>query len=124
MRQFTCKIRLNGSLYNEVTKVNVTVPEIIVLRAIHGADSVSEIKEVDPIQRDEDERARIDRLYGLAIGRRKESIPNGLAGLLGFPGSPLPDAAPGVPPPEARKRKGKADLPPPPETGDEALLEA
>lgn len=109
MRLFSCKVRLGGSLYNEVVKSEVTIPEIIVLRAIHGADAVADIKETGEAKRtDSDERDRLAVEYGKAIKKRAEQLPGGLGGLIGFSG-PVPDAAPGVPLPEEKKtRKPKA----------------
>lgn len=110
MRQFSGKVRLGGSLHNEVPKDDLTVPQIIVLRAIHGSDGVADIKEVAPVKRtDDEERNRLAGLYGAAISGRAEIV-GGLGALIGFSG-PLPDKAAGVPlPSEAKKAKtGKAE---------------
>lgn len=40
-----CKVRLNGDVNNAVFKQDVTPAEVLVLRAIHGAGSVLEIKQ-------------------------------------------------------------------------------
>jgi hypothetical protein len=46
MRLFSCKVRLAGSLNNEVAKIGVTAPEISVLRVIHSPPS--ETGSIDP----------------------------------------------------------------------------
>lgn len=102
MRQFSAKIRLNGSLFNEVPKSDLTIPQIIVLRVIHGNDSVLEIEEVAPVTRSaSEERDRLQALYGEAIANR--GVVGGIGALIGFAGE-VPDAAPGVPLPEAAKQ--------------------
>jgi len=40
---YDCKVRLQGSVLNEVPKSGVTAPEIELLRALHGADAVVSI---------------------------------------------------------------------------------
>lgn len=105
MRQFSASVRLSGSLYNEVFKSPITVPEIICLRAIHGAEAVHGIKEVEPVDRtDAEERDRIAHLYGKAIAKRQEIV-GGLGAIIGFAG-PLADAAPGIPVASEVKRSG------------------
>lgn len=104
MRTFSAKVRLSGSLYNEVPKTELTVPEIIVLRALHGADSVVDIRDNGaPISRTaEEERNRLELLYGKSI-RRREEISGGMGALIGFAG-PLPDAGANIPLPESAKK--------------------
>jgi hypothetical protein len=109
MRQFACKVRLSGSLYNEVPKSDVTVPEIIILRVIHGGEAVAEIVEVEGVKRsDAEERDRLAHIYGGAIKNRAEII-GGLPALIGFSGTALPIDAPGVPAASAKaaKKPGK-----------------
>lgn len=106
MRQFACKVRLGGSLYNEVPKGEVTAAEIIVLRAIHGKEGVIDIKEVEPVKRtSEEERARLISSYGSAIAKRQEIV-GGMGALIGL-GGPVPDSTDGLPTPAARKAKGE-----------------
>lgn len=56
-------VRLAGSLENTVTK-EVSVPEIPILKSIHGHDAVVEIKKVraDAVDAKE-ERERLERAY-------------------------------------------------------------
>lgn len=45
MQLYNCKVRLHGSLYNEVRKDNITAAEIAILRIIHGgSDAVADIE--------------------------------------------------------------------------------
>jgi len=97
MRQFACKVRLAGSLYNEVPKSDVTVPEINILRVIHGGEAVVDITEVAPVKRsDAEERDRLANIYGGAIKNRQEII-GGLPALIGFSGTPLATETVGLP---------------------------
>ena len=43
MELATCEVRLNGDLQNTVIKDNITPAELLILRAIHGAESVVRI---------------------------------------------------------------------------------
>lgn len=43
MELATCEVRLNGDLLNTVIKDNVTPAELLILRSIHGAESVVRI---------------------------------------------------------------------------------
>lgn len=81
MQLYSCKVRLAGSLYNEVFKPEVTVPEIYILKFVHGDDAVVDITPLrreafDPGPLDDDgrptkpvlrteaaERERLMRLY-------------------------------------------------------------
>jgi len=44
MQTYNVKVRLAGELHNEVEKKNLIAAEILVLRKIHGADAVVDIK--------------------------------------------------------------------------------
>jgi F-type H+-transporting ATPase subunit alpha len=45
MQLYSAKVRLSGSLYNEVRKDELTAPEILLLRSIHGGtEAVTEVK--------------------------------------------------------------------------------
>jgi hypothetical protein len=43
LKTYSCKVRLDGAVTNEVRKSGVTGPEIMILQHIHGADAVLEI---------------------------------------------------------------------------------
>lgn len=64
MEYANIEIRLAGSLENTVIK-EVSVPEIPVLKSIHGHDAVVNIKKTRTSQVDsKTERDRLDRIYG------------------------------------------------------------
>jgi hypothetical protein len=76
MQLYSAKVRLSGSLYNEVRKDELTAPEILLLRSIHGGtEAVTEVKatgkeafDVDEegsrkLRTDKGERARLKRIY-------------------------------------------------------------
>ncbi|HNQ99466.1 MAG TPA: hypothetical protein PKN52_05665 [Trueperaceae bacterium] len=83
MRQYSCSVRLAGEMLQVVTGKIVTVPEIAVLRDVHGADAVLDIRPADPVERDDatererlrkrydnptpDSQPRVDRLFGPAF---------------------------------------------------------
>jgi hypothetical protein len=80
-------VALNGDITFTVFKQDVTVPEIAILRAIHGADAVRDIKPLHMDKRSHsEERQRLLLEYGNAKDSKDESIFEKL-----FPGlSPLP----------------------------------
>lgn len=60
-----CKIRLGGDALNIVPKVNVTIAEIALLRAIHGDDAVVDIAPKSNDRRSHrDELNRLRQAYG------------------------------------------------------------
>ncbi len=99
---YSCKVRLQGSVLNEVPKSDVTAPEIEVLRALHGSDAVAGIVETGSVKRsDRDERRRLEEVYadagsvGEAVTRKKRMLTD----LFGHERMALPkeiDAAPAV----------------------------
>lgn len=62
---YNAKLRLGGSVLNEVPLTEVTAPEIDILRVLHGGDdAVIEIKAVGEKEKSHaDERARINLKY-------------------------------------------------------------
>jgi hypothetical protein len=91
MQLYQCKVRLNSNIMHEVMKV-VTVPEIVVLRAVHSTgDSPgghAPVEDIKPIKgkhlmvkgddgkerpiTDAQERERLTRIYGPALRRSKD----------------------------------------------------
>jgi hypothetical protein len=68
MQVYRCKVRLAGSLLNEVWKDEATAPEIILLRAMHGDDAVVEITRTSMDKRPHaEERERLKNIYGAKI---------------------------------------------------------
>lgn len=68
MRQYSVSVRLGGSTQQVVTGKIVTIPEIAVLRALHGSDAIVDVcpapKEIREIARtDAEERDRLKRRY-------------------------------------------------------------
>ncbi len=78
MKTYACKIRLHGSVADEVRKTEVTSAEISVLQDIHGEDAVLEVEELSAKalnseqnhprfgkpRTEDDERDRLERAYG------------------------------------------------------------
>lgn len=126
MRVYSAMVRLNGKLENEVEKKALTVPEILMLKRIHGDDAVIKIQEngdwdqhfskrrivdgeghlVDmEFEYDDDaERARLASTYGAALlEETDEGNPMRPIGRLFGEYAPLPQKLP-----EAEKApKGK-----------------
>ncbi len=64
MQFYQAKIRLGGSLLNEVFKPDLSAPEIMLLREFHGADAVVDIKRTrEEKVASEDERERLMTMY-------------------------------------------------------------
>lgn len=66
MKLYSAKVRLLGSLNNEVRKTNLTAAEIAILQRIHGGhDAVVDIVEVGKVNKrtDRSERNRLMQLY-------------------------------------------------------------
>lgn len=60
MKVYSAKIILGGSLGNEVRRDDLTAPEVLVLKHIHGPEHVTEVKYVKDIDRtDTQERIRL-----------------------------------------------------------------
>lgn len=76
METANIKIAINGDNNNILYKRNVTPPEVIVLRAMHGQDSIREIQ-LHPIndKRSHDEEfARLESVYGGARDQSGKSL--------------------------------------------------
>lgn len=81
MQVYDCKVRLAGELKNEVAKFGCTAAEIMVLRHIHGQDSVVGLRKTVMDKRPHlQERQRLDDIYG-----RKATT-----AIFGVPGAQLP----------------------------------
>lgn len=128
MQTYSAKIRLGGSLYNEVLRTDLTVPEILLLQSIHTSaegEGVVDIKPTgkeafddvfnddDPDRRvpkkvlrtEKDERKRLMAMYD-PTGKKMTKI-------FGV-GNPLPqhiDGVGGAITPEAPARRKKAPEP-------------
>ena len=72
-KTYSCKLRLDGSVLNEVPKDEVTASEIEMLRALHGSDAIVNLKDVGSVERsDAEERARV---YGVFINPLLDAPP-------------------------------------------------
>jgi len=69
MQVCNCTVRLGGSMLNTVPKKNVTVAEIVVLRAIHGGEDT--VVNIQPIKNDKrphaEELQRLIDRYGAKV---------------------------------------------------------
>jgi hypothetical protein len=141
MRLFSCKVRLGASLVNEVVKIGVTAPEIVVLRVLHSPPSeagaidpsvVTEIKaQAKEVERtDTEERQRLHETYGVALKKKEMTV-----GTLFGVGVPLPKSVEGLEgevvteePARSRRRSrvagGEQVVPAVSETENEAVADA
>ena len=73
MQVFNAKVRLQGSVMHEVARRGLTVPEIYVLRRIHGNDGVVDVVHVGDTEVDgADERERLDFEYAAGLANLHE----------------------------------------------------
>lgn len=100
MQLYNCKVRLHGSLYNEVRKYDVTAAEIAVLKVIHGQEGgIEAVTEIEHTGRknssmsDAGLRAYLDMEYGGGLSAN-EGVKN-INGVFGVAGA-LPKAVDGV----------------------------
>lgn len=65
MLLYSGKVRLQGSLNNEVRKTDITAPEIAILQRIHGKDAVVDVVKVGAVKNrtDRSERHRLANTY-------------------------------------------------------------
>lgn len=87
MQHASCLVALSGDITYTVVKPDVTVPEIALLKAIHGADAVRDIKPTFMDKRPHSvERERLTYEYGAARDHKDEPLISKI-----FPGlAPLP----------------------------------
>lgn len=68
MQTVTCEILIGGDMGNTVVKAGITVPEIVILTALHGVGSVSNMKlEGENNISNGPELARLTKIYGRDI---------------------------------------------------------
>lgn len=110
MQLYNCKVRLQGSLYNEVPKSGVSAAEVTVLRVIHGHDAIADLvsagREND--RDDREEREYLNSEYGEAL-RHNEDIKslNGIFGVAGGLPSALPEVEHAKPAATASAKRGR-----------------
>ncbi|MBZ9706068.1 hypothetical protein LB543_04955 [Mesorhizobium sp. ESP7-2] len=86
MQTANVMVHIGGDSGTIVPKYAITASEIAVLRAIHGAESITEIEPTEDVKRsDRDEIVRLNEIYG----RAKTQGPNGDVGIVAslFPGA-------------------------------------
>jgi len=111
MKLYSCKVRLNGSLYNEVPKSDVTAAEIHILKMLHGDDAVIGVEETGKNKATQaEERDRLEAIYGEGIvAQQLAKTPElALAAVFGINGR-LPDDIPGAPKAQAVKTTKPAE---------------
>jgi hypothetical protein len=97
MKLYRCRINLGGSRDNQVWRDNVSAPELMLLRALHDDEHVTEIAEIGEEERDHaEERERLDKEYP-GENCRKEIV-----ALFGRPHVPLPESVSLLPGTEAK----------------------
>lgn len=117
MHIYNATIRLNGKLDNEVLKSNLTAPEVLLLRKIHGDDAVVKVEdngfwddhfatstirhddgEEETIENEYDddvEKSRLARIYGEAIVQDSDhGIPRNAIDRMFGEFAPLPSELP------------------------------
>lgn len=95
MLTYSCKIRLNDNLQNEVRKSGVTAAAIVVLRALHGGEGSVVDLEIDGETKSSDSEIRDDLVREYGARKVQET--------LGVSGVPLPQEIVGA----SRKRPPK-----------------
>ena len=89
MYYYKVTLRLGGNTMNEVQKI-VSAPEFLVLRFVHGPDSLTDVTEIknDPSNFAQ-EKARLKEKYDMALVKKDQSI-DSIFGALGVLPARLP----------------------------------
>jgi hypothetical protein len=98
MKLYACKVRLHGSVMNEVPKEEATAAEVVLLRVIHGHDAVVGLTEVGEVEReDREERSRLRALYTSTVEGDHSMMHDDIVGKnFGVEAIPLPKFLPEV----------------------------
>lgn len=81
MQICNCTVALGGDMAMVVVKERVTVPELMILRAVHGEDSVRNIDVIENADVDDvEERTRLQLIYNNPEGIVRDTV--GLTGAL------------------------------------------
>lgn len=112
MQRYKAKIRLGGSVLNEVPKEAMMAPEVLVMRAMHGEDAVVDLAAVDSVEMS---NAAVWDYLLAHYGRARILVGNDqlplLTTLFGAPRvSPLPTKLDGFEEPAPAKGGKSADL--------------
>lgn len=91
MNVFNAKIRLAGSIGNEVHKWGLTVPELIILRVLHGTDGVVDIQHAGIADIDDiEERERLSTVYDEGLMNLGDDAKTSVSKMFGGDYNPLP----------------------------------
>jgi hypothetical protein len=75
MQICNCTVALGGDINMVIVKERVTVPELMILRAVHGEDAVRNIEVIDTVSIDTgDERSRLMTTYTSPEGVVRDTI--------------------------------------------------
>ncbi len=94
MYRYSAKIRISGSVMNEVRRPNMSAAEIMILRQLHGNDAVVDISESEKADKKADhgkERERLKRRY---LGQSERRTKLNFATMFGPEHLPLPERLP------------------------------
>jgi hypothetical protein len=95
MDVYKAKVRLTGSMLNEVRREELTAPEILLLQRIHGGDAVLEIEKTGTAKvNHREERERLYLGYRAAINNKTQT--HFVEELFGPNHMDLPTSVPGV----------------------------
>lgn len=95
MKLFNCKVRVAGSMLNEVRKEQVTASEIVLLRALHGDDAVIDVVHTANVNRSaRKERERLARMYSKNDPHQRLTGADLVRKFLGIESQELPDDPP------------------------------
>lgn len=106
MRRYDLKIRLSGSVQNEILKDKVPAAEVMLLRRLHGGDAIVILKEWPSDKSEHDEvREELERNYSRAL-EKLEPTPMTFEQIFGPSHIALPDRLPDI---EKREKMEKAE---------------
>ncbi len=93
MQRYNCKVLCGGSRYNEVRKFDLTAPEILILRYVHGHDNITEVRpSVKKPIKNQELRADLEHRYTRALSKMKP--PRNMETMFGMPHMMLPEYLP------------------------------
>ena len=115
MQFYDCKVRLGGNVMHEVRKENITAPEIMVLRALHGDDAVVEIvvKKFDKFAGNAKVRQQLYKTYADPETNNSEVVAKRMEmmrGLFGHDAVKLPETLPEEAPGATADEDAKGDF--------------
>lgn len=92
MECFNATIRLEGNPLNEVAKRGLTVPEIVILRRLHGDDAVVKLEHVGTVEDMDnfEERERLSYEYDAGLKNLHEDAKTSVEKMFGGDYNPLP----------------------------------